>query len=262
MDLGIRDKVALVTASSKGLGKAAAKALSEEGCKVILNGRNEDALKTAALEISGLTGNEVVYKIADLSKKDESEALVDYVIQKFGTMHILVTNSGGPKTGNFYEVMDDCWYEGFNATIMSVVHLLKKAIPYMKKQNWGRIVNITSVSAKQPLDGLLLSNSLRLGVVGLAKSISNEYSKYNVLINNVCPGYMSTDRLVDLVHKQSLQKNISEENLLRSYGSSTTIGRIGKPEELASLIAYLCSEKSSYITGTTIQVDGGRYQGY
>ena len=262
MDLGIKDKVALVAASSKGLGKAAAKLLSEEGCKVILNGRNEDALKKTADEIFKVTGNEVFYKTGDLSKIEETDALIDYLIKKFGTIHILVTNGGGPKPGNFDESTDKSWYEGFDSTIMSVVHIIRKAIPFMKKQTWGRIVNITSVTVKQPLDGLLLSNSLRMGVIGLAKSISNEYSKYNILINNVCPGYMSTDRLLELVEKQSSEKNISKEEVLRSYGLSTTIGRIGNPDELASLIAFLCSEKSSFITGTTIPVDGGRYQGY
>ncbi len=262
MDLGIKDKAALVTASSKGLGKAAALALSAEGCKVAINGRNEESLKKCADEISGITGNLVIYKTADLSKKEDIETLIDFVVEQFGTINILVTNNGGPKPGNFDKSTDDLWSDGFDTTIMSVVRLIRKSIPHMKKALWGRIVNIASVTVKQPLDGLLLSNSLRLGVIGLAKSISNEYSRYNILINNVCPGYMSTDRLLELIDKQSEEQKIPKNEILRKFGISTSLGRIGKPEELASLIAFLCSEKSSYITGTTIPVDGGRYQGY
>ncbi len=262
MDLGIKDKIALVTASSKGLGKAAAKMLSSEGCKVILNGRDSSVLEKTANEITSLTGSEVIYKANDISKKEEAEKLVDYAIERFGTIHILVTNGGGPKPGNFEESTDDRWYEGFDSTIMSVVYLVRRALPYMQKQNWGRIVNITSVTVKQPLDGLLLSNSLRMGVVGLAKSLSNEYSKYNILINNVCPGYITTDRLVELIDKQSSDKGIPKEEVLHSLGKSNSMGRIGSPEELASVIAFLCSERSSYITGVSIPVDGGRYQGY
>ena len=262
MDLGIKDKIALVAASSKGLGKAAALQLSMEGAKVVINGREESSLKKAADEISLITHNEVFYKIADLSEPDDIDALADFVVNKFGALHILVTNGGGPKPGNFEESTDQRWYDGFDTTIMSVVRIIRKALPLMKKQGWGRIVNITSVTVKQPLDGLLLSNSLRMGVIGLAKSISNEYSKYNILINNVCPGFMSTDRLLELADKQAAEKNVSREDILRVFGSSTSIGRIGKPEELASLIAFLCSERSGYITGTTIPVDGGRYQGY
>jgi len=262
MDLGIKNKIALITASSKGLGKATALTLSEEGCKVIINGRNESTLKQVAEEISSITKNEIFYKSANLSKQNEVESLVDFVIKTFGTIHILVTNSGGPKPGNFNDINSNDWYDGFDNTVMSVYTLIKKSLPYMKNQRWGRIVNITSVSVKQPLDRLLLSNSLRMSVIGLAKSLSNEFSQYNILINNVCPGYIATDRLLELVEKQSKEKNISKEEVIESLGKSNSIKRIGRPEELASAIAFLCSEKASYITGVSLPVDGGRYQGY
>lgn len=262
MDLGLNNKIALVTASSKGLGKATAKILSEEGCQVVINGRDELILKQVANEIQSQTGNKVIYKAADLSKKGEIDKLVDYVIEQFNTIHILVTNGGGPKPGNFNELSNNDWYDGFDSTIMSVVNIVRKVLPYMKNQMWGRIVNITSVSTKQPLDGLLLSNSLRMGVIGLAKSLSNEYSQFNILINNVCPGYISTERLLELAEKQSKEKKISKEDVIKSFAMQNSMRRIGKPEELASVIAFLCSERASYITGSSIVVDGGRYQGY
>jgi 3-oxoacyl-[acyl-carrier protein] reductase len=262
MDLGIKNKISLVTASSKGLGKVAAKSLAAEGARVVICARDIEKLKKTSDEIFSITGYKPLYKQADLTKDADIIELVKFVINECGTIHILVTNSGGPPAGYFHELNDAQWKEGFESTILSVVRLIRESIPYMQKQKWGRIINITSVTVRQPIENLLLSNSLRLGVVGLAKTLSNEYAKDNILINNVCPGYMKTDRIIELAEKQSIEKNISTDEILNSYGVSTSIGRIGNPDELASLITFLASEKASYITGTTIPVDGGRYQGY
>jgi 3-oxoacyl-[acyl-carrier protein] reductase len=262
MDLGIKDKIALVTASSKGLGKAAAIALAAEGAKVVICARDNVNLKKASDEIFSITGFKPSFTQADMTKEPDIVNLVKFVIKEYGTIHILVTNSGGPVPGYFNDINDEKWKEGFESTLLCVVRLMRESLPYMQKQKWGRIINITSTSVKQPIDNLLLSNALRLGVVGLAKTLSNQYAKDNILINNVCPGYTKTDRIIELAEKQSKINNKPIDEILNSYSVNTSIGRIANPDELAGIIAFLASEKASYITGTTIPVDGGRYQGY
>jgi 3-oxoacyl-[acyl-carrier protein] reductase len=262
MDLGLTGKISIVTASSKGFGKATAKALAAEGSKVVICSRNLTDLESAADEIFKSTGTKPIFKQTDLTKEEDITNLIKYVIDNYGTIHVLVTNCGGPSHGNFFDIDDQKWFDGFNSTLMSVVRLIKGSLPFMQKQKWGRIINITSVSVKQPIEGLLLSNSLRMGVVGLAKTLSLEHAKDNILINNVCPGYMKTDRIIQLAEKRSQASGISKEEVYTNLGNSVPLGRIGLPEELADLITFLASERSSYITGTTISVDGGKYPGY
>jgi 3-oxoacyl-[acyl-carrier protein] reductase len=262
MDLGLKDKISIVTAASKGLGKAAAKALAAEGSKIVICARNLSDLEKASQDIFETTGNKPLIKQADLTKSNDIKDLIKFVINSYGAIHILVTNSGGPSPGIFIDLNDEKWTEGFNSTLLCVVRLIRESIPFMQKQQWGRIINITSVSVKQPIDGLLLSNSLRLGIVGLAKTLSNEFAKDNILVNNVCPGYMRTERIIELAEKQAGSSGKPVEEIINNFGKSTPLGRIGFPDELAGLIAFLASERASYITGATIPVDGGRYLGY
>jgi 3-oxoacyl-[acyl-carrier protein] reductase len=262
MDLGLKGKISVVTASSKGLGKAAAKLLSAEGSKVIICARNLNDLEKASEDIFQSTGNKPLFKQTDLLKANDITELIEFVIKSYGTIDILVTNSGGPPPGNFFDMSDEKWIDGVNSTLLSVVRLIRESLPYMQKQKWGRIINITSVSVKQPIDGLLLSNSLRLGVVGLAKSLSNEFAKDNILINNVCPGYMRTERTIELAERQSKKTGLKPEEIINGFGKAAPLARVGEPDELAGMIAFLASERASYITGATIPVDGGRYLGY
>jgi len=261
MDLGLNDKVALVTASSKGLGKAVAIGLAREGAKVVICGRHKKDLTAASDEVAHTTGVTPLAVRADVTKVKDIKQLVRTSIRKFGTVHILVTNAGGPPTGEFVNLLDEQWFDAVNLNLMSAVRLIREVIPYMQKQKWGRIINITSASVKQPIEQLMLSNSIRAAVVGMAKTLSNEVAKYNVLVNNVAPGFTLTKRLEELAEGLAKQRGITKEDVLAGYAKSTPIGRLASPEEFANLVVFLASERASYITGTTIQVDGGYVKG-
>lgn len=261
MDLGLKDKVALVAAASRGLGKAAALELAREGAKVAICARTEATLRAAATEIEQTTGSEVLAVVADVSKADDIERLVQATVDRFGRLDILVSNAGGPPPGYFHDLSDDAWYTAVELTLMSAVRLCRAAIPHMQKNDWGRIVNITSVSVKQPIDSLLLSNALRAGVVGLAKTLSHQYASDGITINSVCPGWTLTDRVADLNAARARAQGISVEEAERQVTANIPVGRLGQPEELAALITFLASERAGYITGTAIQVDGGYVKG-
>jgi 3-oxoacyl-[acyl-carrier protein] reductase len=258
MDLGIRDKVAIVAASSKGLGKASALALAGEGVKLTVCARGEEALHATAQEIGEKTGVEVLPMVVDVTHKAQIDDMVKATMDKFGKVDILVTNAGGPPpVVSFLDVSDQGWREGIDLNLMSTINMCRAAVPHMKAQGWGRIVNIMSVSVKQPLDGLLLSNVSRTGVVGFSKTISNELASENITVNTVCPGAIMTDRVKSMTKARAENEGKSEEEILSSYTSIIPMGRIGQPRELGSLVAFLASELASYITGTVIQIDGG-----
>ncbi len=261
MDLGLKDKVAIVCASSQGLGKAAALGLAAEGANVVIIARHKKDLEEAAEEIKDKTGKEVFQLIADLNQVEDIHRVVEQTIDKFGTIHILVNNAGGPPVGNFSGLTDEMWQNGVNLTLMSLIRMSRKVIPHMIKNNWGRIINITSLTAKQPLDDLIISSTLRPGILGLAKILSNQYSKHGILINNVCPGFILTKRQEEIVRSRSEAQNISTMEYMARHASEIPVGRYGKPEELANMIVFLASERSSYVTGTTISVDGGLVKG-
>lgn len=261
MDLGLRGKVALVAAASKGLGKAAAWELAREGCAVALAARGEEALRAAAREIGADTGAEVLPVRADVARPEEIDALVATVERALGPPAILVNNAGGPPPGTFADVTDEDWARAHELTLMSAVRLSRRVLPAMRAARWGRIINITSLSVKQPMPNLILSNALRVAVVAMAKTLGGQVAGEGITVNNVCPGYMLTDRLRQLAADSAAREGISVDAVLARYAKTTPAGRVGQPEELAALIAFLASERAGYITGSTIAVEGGAYAG-
>ncbi len=261
MDLGLKDKVAIITASSKGLGKACALGLAREGAKVVICARNKDELEKAKIEIENLTNDEILSVQADVTNYDDIKKLVKSTVEKFGTVHILVTNAGGPPAGYFENFSDDDWENAFRLNFLSTVRLIREVLPYMKSQNWGRIINITSVTVKQPIDNLILSNAIRMSVLGLAKTLALQLAKYNILINNVAPGYTLTDRVKFVIEQRAKDTGKTFDEVKSELAKDIPLGRLAEPEELANVVVFLASEKASYITGATIPVDGGWIRG-
>lgn len=256
MDLKLANKVAIVLAASKGLGKAIATTLSAEGAKVIICSRNENELKKTAEEIHKLTGNEVIAIPVDVADGAQLEHFIKNAGDSFGTVDILVNNAGGPPFDKFENFDDTAWQKAFELNLLSVARTSRLVLPYLKKAGSGRIINIISGSVKSVLANSVLSTSMRMGIVGLAKMMADEFGPYNITVNNVAPGLILTDRI-----KHTLPKDINLDEALKERAKSIPLGRIGKPEELAALVAFLASEQASYITGTTIQVDGGASRG-
>ncbi len=252
MDLGVKGKKVLVTAASKGLGKACAMAYAAEGAEVYIASRNHEQLKQSVHDISEQTGNtHVTSVVCDLTNSKDIKDMV----QSIGNIDILVNNAGGPPTGQFDNFDDKDWQYAFELLLMNIIRTVREVTPSMKEQNFGRIVNITSSSMKQALDGLLLSNTFRPAIVGLSKSLSQELAPYNVLINSVGPGTMETDRIRDIMKKQASEETMEER--LKKAGENVPIGRIGQPSEFANAILFLGSQANTYITGQTLVVDGG-----
>jgi len=261
MDLGLKDKVALVTGASKGLGKAVAMGLAREGAQVAICARGEETLQATAREIEAATGSEVLAVRADVTRPADIKRLVETTAEHFGRIDILVTNAGGPPSARFMDLSHKAWQQAVDLTLMSAVHLCYKVVPYMRKQGGGRIITMTSVSVKQPLDGLVLSNSLRAGVIGLTKTLSNELAKDNILVNSVCPGWTRTERVVELLEAAAQRKGTTPQDEEAAVVSQIPLGRMGRPEEIANLVVFLASERASFITGVAIHVDGGFYKG-
>jgi 3-oxoacyl-[acyl-carrier protein] reductase len=261
MDLGLRDRVAIVGASSRGLGKACALELAREGSAVVVCARDAERLAAAAEEIQAVSGVEVLPVPTDLTDAAEIEHLVEEALHRFGRVDVLVTNNGGPPAGDFGEFDDQAWMAAYQLTLMSAVRLIRAVLPTMRAQRWGRIINITSVSVKQPIDNLLLSNVYRPGVVGLAKTLSAQVAVDGITVNNVAPGYTRTDRVLELAADRASRESKVVEDVLEERAADFPMGRMGEPEELAALVAFLASERAGYITGTTIQVDGGYVRG-
>ena len=261
MDLGLRDRVALVAASSRGLGKACALELAREGSSLALCARDAEALSRTAEEIRASTGVAVLALAVDLEDPAQIAHLVDETLRRFGRVDVLVANNGGPPPGYFDALDDEAWLKAHQRTLLSAVRLIRGVLPAMRAQQWGRIVNITSVSVKQPIDDLLLSNVYRLGVVGLAKTLSSQVAADGITVNNVAPGYTRTGRVEALVQASAARQGKSPEQVMEAMTASYPMKRMGEPEELAALVAFLASERASYITGTTILVDGGFARG-
>lgn len=261
MDLNLAGKVAVVSGASKGLGLAIAKTLSGEGAKVAICARTRETLEGAARSIIDATSGEVYWLVADVTKPDEGAQFVRKSAERFGSVDILVNNAGGPPSTTFLEATDEMWQAGYELNLRSAVCMTRAAIPFMQAKGWGRIINVTSVSVKQPIPGLILSNAIRAGVIGMAKTLSDELAPDGILVNNVCPGYTATERLEELASGIAESKGVSVQQVVEQWKEMIPLGRIGEPEELANLVAFLASERASYITGTTIQVDGGRYRG-
>jgi len=261
MDLGLRNKVALVAGGSLGLGRAVATLLSHEGARVAICALDDDNLPKAADAIRQETGGEVLAVPADLTNIEESREFVRKSAAHFGTVDILVNNAGGPPSVPLLEIDDDLWQFGFRLNLMSTIAMTTEAVPIMKDKQWGRIINMTSISVKQPIDGLILSNTIRSGVIGFAKTLSTELAPYNVTVNSVCPGYTLTDRVRNLAKVVAAREDTTPEEIVKRWEAAIPMARLGTPEEFAALVAFLASDKSGYITGAAIQIDGGWYKG-
>ncbi len=261
MDLGLKNKVALVAASSRGLGRAIALGLAKEGTKLVICARHKEILEKTADEIFLNTGVSVFPLAMDLSNPEEIDWMVKETLDLFGRVDILVTNAGGPPPGTFEKMTESQWMDAIQQNIMSVVRLSRSLIPCMRKQKWGRIIHMTSISVKQPIPGLLLSNTLRPAVIGLTKCLAQELASDKILVNAVCPGYIMTDRVSQLMKDRAKKEKKRPEEVTRELLDQIPLGRMGDPEELANLVVFLASERASYITGSVFQADGGYYKG-
>jgi 3-oxoacyl-[acyl-carrier protein] reductase len=261
MDLGLKGKVAFVAGASQGLGKAVALEMSREGARVAICALDDPELPKAVEEIRLATTGEVIGIPVDLSKAEQARDFIRKGMAHFGTVDILVNNAGGPPDRTFLEVDDDQWNLGIRLNLMSTIIMTREVVPVMKEKRWGRIVNMTSISVKQPIDGLILSNTVRSGVIGFAKTLSNELAPYNVTVNNVCPGYTMTERVRKLSIDVAAKRGITPEEVIKGWTSTIPMGRMGTPEEFAALVTFLASERSGFITGASIQIDGGYYKG-
>jgi 3-oxoacyl-[acyl-carrier protein] reductase len=261
MNLGLKGKVALVAASSRGLGRAIAAELGAEGASLILCSRNEEAVQRAAREIADETKAEVLALQADVSKREDIDRLAKAGIERFGHIDILVTNAGGPPAGPFESIEPAMWDTAYRLTLQSAVELARCVLPEMKRRKWGRILNVTSITVKQPVESLMLSNSLRAAVTGFARTLANEVAPFGVTVNNLLPGYTRTDRVVELAESTSRREGIPVDSVLARIEQQIPMGRMGEPREFAALAAFLASERASYITGQSIAVDGGWIRG-
>jgi 3-oxoacyl-[acyl-carrier protein] reductase len=257
MDLELKDKVAIVGGASKGLGRACAQVLAEEGCRLAICSRSRPDIDQAAGEIRSATGREVVAIAGDLDRHETIRALVAAAIERYGSIDILVNNSGGPPLAQAHEATEEQWATAVQRSLLYFSRMCREALPHLKKSGTGRIVNILASTVYQPIPNLALSGATRMGVVAFAKSLADEVGRDGILVNNVCPGSILTERMLSNVTARAKQKGVALEEALAERAAETAVGRIGEPNELAWLVAFLASAKASYITGSTLRVDGG-----
>ncbi len=257
MELNLKNRIVLVTAGSKGIGLATALGFYKSGAKVAICGRTRSTLDAAAAQMPGCQA-----LIGDVSRSEDIEGVIAAVAQEFGSIDILVNNAGGPPPGLFVDLADEDWDKAIELTLKSVIRATRLVLPHMRAQKWGRIINISSTGVKQPVPGLTLSNSIRMAVLGWAKTLANQVAADNVLVNTICPGFTQTDRIAQILEQQSAASGKSIEEIAAGLAAQIPMQRIGRPEEVANLAVFLGSEAASYITGTSIQVDGGSVQGF
>jgi 3-oxoacyl-[acyl-carrier protein] reductase len=257
MDTGLKDKTVLITASSMGIGKAVAEMFAEEGCKIAISSRSKENLLSTATQLKEKYSIEPFWSVCDLNKQKDIENTFNAVNSNFGSIDILVNNCGGPVPGLFQQLEEEDWNNAYEQVLLSAVRFSKLVLPGMMASNWGRIINLTSISVKQPVDNLILSNSLRAGVTGFTKSLSNEVAKFNITVNNVAPGMTLTARLYELAVVEAKERGKSHEEILVEMAKRIPLNRLGRPEEIGSVVVFLASKQASYVTGVTIQVDGG-----
>ena len=256
MDLGLAGKVAIVGGSSRGIGRAIALALAQEGCSVAICARGKEELEAAAAEIRAQTGVQVLPVVCDMARYDDIQGLVHKTAEAFGRIDIVVNNAGGPPLGTFDDFGDAEWQKAVDQNFLSAVRTIREALPFLR-QRGGRIINITSVAVKQPIDRLILSNSARLGVVGMAKTLSREVAQDGITVNNVCPGNIATQRLLSLFEARAQREGRTFQEVVTEEEDRTPTGFLGEPADVAALVVFLASDKARYISGATIQVDGG-----
>jgi 3-oxoacyl-[acyl-carrier protein] reductase len=261
MDLGLRGKIAIVAAASRGLGRAIAEELGAEGASVVMCARGKEALAEAARSVREKGAGDVLDIPADVSRSEDVTRLVRSAVERFGRVDILVTNAGGPPSGPFESLTPEKWNDAIQLTLLSAVNLCREVLPGMKQRKWGRIINVTSIAVKQPVDGLMLSNSLRAGVTGFARTLANEVARDGITVNNILPGYTRTERVKSLARAAAERDGTAIDESLRKWEHEIPMRRLGEPREFAALAAFLASERASYITGTSITVDGGWTKG-
>jgi 3-oxoacyl-[acyl-carrier protein] reductase len=257
MQLGLENKVALVAASSRGLGRAVAEELAREGAVLVLCARGEGALRETAAAIRAETGARVIDVVADVGEPAGVARVLDAAMSELGRVDILVTNAGGPPAGPFETHSAEAWHTAVRQNLDSVVELTRGVLPGMKERRWGRIINITSIAVKQPVDNLILSNSVRAAVTGFARTLANEVAPFGVTVNNVMPGYTRTQRVDDLAERNAALHGSTPAAELAVWEKQIPMGRLGEPSEFAAMVAFLASDRASYTTGASIPVDGG-----
>ena len=261
MDLGLKGKIALVVAASRGLGRAVAEELAAEGATLIICSRNAETINQTAREVMLATDAEILALPCDVSQSSDVARLVQSGIERFGRIDILVTNAGGPPAGQFESFTVEQWEVATRLLLHSAVELARQVLPGMKERRWGRILNITSIAVKQPVDNLILSNSLRAAVTGMARTLANEVASFGVTVNNIMPGYTRTERVEELARMMAEKERITPAEFVARWEKEIPMRRVGEPREFAALAAFLVSERASYITGTSIPVDGGWIRG-
>jgi 3-oxoacyl-[acyl-carrier protein] reductase len=261
MDLGLKNRVAVVAASSQGIGRATAEAFAAEGCRVAMCARNGLALQSTAEQIRNLHGVEVFAEAFDVTDAKAVTSFIAAVAEKFGGVDICVTNAGGPPAKGFLAASIEDWQRAIEANFLSTVYFAREVIPHMLRKRWGRIITVTSITTKQPVADLVLSNAVRAAVVGLVKSLANEFGKDGILVTNVGPGFTATDRLKELAKARSRASGKTEQEIFDTWAADAPLKRLGEPREVAETIVWLASERASYITGQTVLVDGGIYKG-
>jgi 3-oxoacyl-[acyl-carrier protein] reductase len=257
MDLGLRSKAAIVAASSRGLGKAVATALAAEGASVLVFSRSANAM-AAAQEIRRLTGAAAVGVQADVTRPSDLEHVVSEALSHFGRLDILVNNAGGPPPGTFEQLSDERWQEAVELTLMSAIRLTRLCIPHLRASGRGRIINLTSVATREPIPNLILSNAIRAAVVGWSETLASELAKDAILVNCVAPGRIDTERVRELDEANAMRQGVTYQQARAQQESAIPLGRYGSPDEFGAVVAFLASERASYVTGTTVYVDGGR----
>jgi 3-oxoacyl-[acyl-carrier protein] reductase len=257
VDLGLRGKVALVAAASRGLGRAIAAELAREGADLAICARGSDPLQKAREEIARDAAVQVLAIAADLSKHDEITRVVNETMKRFGRVDVLVTNAGGPPAGPFDKHDWDAWQRAVDLTLRSAVELTRAVLPGMRERRWGRVINVTSIAVKQPVDNLILSNAVRSAVTGFARTLANEVATDGITVNNILPGYTRTERVEALAEANAAKEGISKQDVIARFEREIPMRRLGEPDEFAALAAFLASERASYITGQSIAVDGG-----